>query len=151
MKLPSQPGLLPNQALYRRLHEESLQENRPDLYKDMVRSNQLSAHLQNVSRAAALDHASHLVYLRKHDPYQKSRHGSKRQYENGLEQRARELVLHDRVLVPTKEDQAWLGSEGQEGDQTIGSMPLIGLAQADLSPNSATTLPPSGFSSSSTP
>jgi len=150
VKLPKpQPkGALPKESLYRQLHEESLQENRPDLYASLARSNQLSDHLKNVSHAAALDHASHLDYLRKHDPYQKSRHGSRRQYENGLEQRARELVLNDRVLVPTKEDQRWLESEGQDGDQTIGSLPMIALAQAVRSPSSGGTSTPSGPSSS---
>lgn len=147
MKLPKPQSkqALPQEALYRRLHEESLRENRPDLYASLARSNQLSDHLKNVSHAAALDHASHLAYLRKHDPYQPSRHGSRRQYETSLEDRAKELVLNDRVLVPTKEDQRWLESEGQDGDPTTGSLPLIALAQGEPSPKPGTTSAPSDF------
>lgn len=99
------PKPQPREALYRRLHAESLQENRPDLHQALQKSGQLQAHLQEVGKASARDHLSHVQHLKKHEPYSPKKHGSPRQYENSLNERARELVLHDRVLVPSPSDQ----------------------------------------------
>ena len=143
MKLP-QKGPLPHEQVYRRLHEESLRENRPDLVRSLSQQGQLEGHLANVGRAAAQDHAQNVQQLRTNDPYSQKKHGNPAQYEESLQRRARELVLNDRILVPSKSDSRAL--QGQDEAPITASPPPTTSVLGGLPPRPATTSPPSAFS-----
>lgn len=89
---------------YRRLHKESLQQNRPEDYRRLQVSGRLESHLDEAGREADELHQRLLAQLAAKNPYNPTEWKKGREaYEGWLERTARELVLHDLVLVPDEE------------------------------------------------
>jgi hypothetical protein len=89
---------------YRRVHEESLRENQPRLYRELKRSGELKAHLDEIVRSAREMHALIVKQIAERHPYNPAEwKKGRRAWEAWLERTANELVLHDRVLVPDAE------------------------------------------------
>jgi hypothetical protein len=89
---------------YRQLHEESLAENRPDLYRDLKRSGELKAHLNSVQRDAQDLHARLRTQLAERHPFNPVEWKNNREaWEGWLDRTVQEIVLSDRVLVPDEE------------------------------------------------
>lgn len=91
---------------YRQLHEESLAENRPSLYRDLKQSGELKEYLDGVQQDAQNMHQRVRQQLAKDHPYNPVEWKKGREaWEGWLDRTVQELVLHDRVLVPDEESQ----------------------------------------------
>lgn len=89
---------------YRSLHEQSLRESRPDFYRALKRSGELTAHLDDVAREAREMHALVVKQMAERHPYDPAEwKNSRSAWEGWLQRTAQELVLHDLVLVPDQE------------------------------------------------
>lgn len=89
---------------YRRLHEDSLKANRPDLYRGLRRGGELREYLDDIQANANELHQTVLKQLAERNPYNPSEWGNSREaWEGWIERTADELVLHDRILVPDAE------------------------------------------------
>ena len=86
---------------YRSQYEQSLLENRPDIYKEFQKNGQLKKQLDSVGQSAQEMHARIVIgMLEKHplpkDPAEHEGH------KGWIENVAKEIVLHDLVLVRDK-------------------------------------------------
>lgn len=89
---------------YRQLHEESLAQNRPDLYRELKQSGDLQSYLDGVQRDAKQLHETIKKQLADRNPYNPVEwKNSKEAWDGWLERTAQEFVLHDRVLVSDAE------------------------------------------------
>lgn len=89
---------------YRQLHEEQLRENRPDFYRDLKRSGELKAYLDDSAQEARDMHALVVKQMEKDHPYDPAKWDNSREaWQGALERTARELVLSDLILVPDEE------------------------------------------------
>jgi len=89
---------------FRQLHEESLRENRPDLYRSLKRSGQLQAHLDQVAKSAEEMYQRLVQQVKERSPYKPEEwEGSQKAWEAWAERVALELVLDDRVLVKDRQ------------------------------------------------
>jgi hypothetical protein len=89
---------------YRQLHKESVRENRPAMYRDFKRSGELRAHLDDIASEARDMHARIVRQMAESNPYNPADWDASREaWEGALERTARELVLHDLILVPDEE------------------------------------------------
>lgn len=92
---------------YRQLHQDSLKANKPDLYRDLSRSGELEAHLDEVAESANSLYTTIVRQLAEKNPYNPVEwENSRAAWEGWLERTAQELVLSDRVLVPDAETEA---------------------------------------------
>lgn len=88
---------------YNRLRRPRIAQNRPDLHRDLKRSGELEAHLDEIAQSARDMHALIVKQLAERHPYDPVKRKSRSAWEGALERTAQELVLHDRVLVPDEE------------------------------------------------
>ena len=89
---------------YRQLHEEQLRQNRPDVYRDLQRTGDLKAHLDETADSARRMRATIVRQMAERNPYNPEEwRGSREAWQGWLERTADELVLHDLVLVPDEE------------------------------------------------
>ncbi len=92
---------------YRQLHEDSLRQNRPEMYAELKKKGQLRAHLNTVQQQANDLHVRLRKDLAQKHPYNPVEWKNGREaWEGWLDRTAEELVLNDRVLVPDAETQA---------------------------------------------
>ena len=80
-------------------HLESLQENRPDLLRELEKAGELEKHLAHIDQQAREMKALILKQMLDADPGQSTAHNAM------TERMAEEVVLHDLVLVRSKEDE----------------------------------------------
>lgn len=89
---------------YRALHEQQLRENRPAMYADLKRSGELPGYLDDIAQEAREMYTLVLKQLAEKSPYAPTDWDNDRAaWEGWLERTARELVLHDLVMVPDEE------------------------------------------------
>ncbi len=89
---------------YRQLHEQSLAQNRPDMYAALKRSGDLDSYLDDVQQEAKELHTTIKNQLAERNPYDAAAwQNSQSAWEGWLERTAQEFVLHDLVLVPDAE------------------------------------------------
>lgn len=92
---------------YRQLHEDSLRQNRPEMYAELKKKGQLRAHLNTVQQQANELHDRLRKDLAAKQPYNPvDWKNSREAWEGWLDRTAQEIVLHDRVLVKDAETQA---------------------------------------------
>lgn len=100
--------LAPNQmevpVNFRQLHEQSLRENRPDLYRKLKQSGELQRHLDEVAKSAEEMYQLLVQQVKERNPYKPEEwDGSRGAWEAWAERVALELVLDDRVLVKDRQ------------------------------------------------
>lgn len=89
---------------YRQLHEDQLRENRPAMYRELKRSGELKAYLDDIAGEASEQHALIVRQLANRHPFNPAEWDANRgAWEGWLERTAREFVLNDLVLVPDAE------------------------------------------------
>ncbi len=87
---------------YGELHREQLQRGDPKLFRDLQRSGQLAKHLQDLDQSADQMKATLMRQLKENQPYNPvDWKNSQELWEASLERVADELVLEDRVYVPS--------------------------------------------------
>ena len=89
---------------YAQLHRESLQENRPEYYRELKQRGELQSHLKVVERQANELHDQVVKNLKQKQPYNPVEWKNRREaWEGWLDRTADEVVLNDLVLVPDQE------------------------------------------------
>ena len=89
---------------YRQLHEESLAQNRPESYRELKRKGELQSYLNVLQGQANELHQNVRNGLAQKHPYNPVEwKNSRSAWEGWLDRSAREVVLHDLVLVPDEE------------------------------------------------
>ena len=91
-------------SLFRHLYEESLREGKPNLYRQMEASGELTSHLDEVAKAAYATFDSILAALRKQSPEPTSLL-EKAQHQRTLASQATEMVL-DSILIRDDDQKA---------------------------------------------
>lgn len=87
---------------YGQLHRDQLQQSQPEVFRDLQRSGQLAKYLQDLDRSADQMKARLLKDLEEKQPYNPVEWKNDREmWKASLERIAEELVLEDRVLVPS--------------------------------------------------
>ncbi len=87
---------------YGQLHQEQLQRSQPEVYRDLQRKGKLAKYLQDLDRSADQMKARLLKQLKEKQPYNPVKWENNRElWEASLGRIADELVLEDRVLVPS--------------------------------------------------
>jgi len=86
---------------YGQLHQEQLQRSQPEVYRELQREGKLAKYLQDLDRSAEEMKARLLKQLAEKQPYNQAKWESRELWEASLERIADELVLEDRVLVPS--------------------------------------------------
>jgi hypothetical protein len=76
--------------------ERHLKEHRPKQYESLKKSGELNDHLKNVQNQAERQYDLVLSQLKENDPSLS---------DNQAKSIAKELVLHDHILVPSEEDE----------------------------------------------
>jgi len=89
---------------YRQLHEEQLRQNRPGMYRDLRRHGELKEYLDGIAQEACEMHARVVRQLAERHPYDPTAwHRGQEAWEAWLNRTARDLVLHDLILVPDQD------------------------------------------------
>jgi hypothetical protein len=86
---------------YGQLHRDQLQQSQPEVFQGLQRSGQLAKYLQDLDRSADQMKARLLNDLEKRQPYNPVKWKSRELWKAHLKRVADELVLEDRVLVPS--------------------------------------------------
>ncbi len=87
---------------YGQLHRDQLQQSQPEVFQGLQRSGQLAKYLKDLDQSAEQMKARLLKDLEEKQPYNPVEWQNNREmWEASLERIAEELVLEDRVLVPS--------------------------------------------------
>lgn len=127
---------------YRDLHQQSLRANQPKVYQQLERAGQLSGYLDGVAEAAKRMHLSLVEQLKKSQPFNPVSWPDQPTWEKYLNQVAKEIVLHDRVLVPDPSTEKARASE-PEAPTTESAMPTEsapGASPKSSTPTSASSI-----------